>query len=376
MKRTSAYIFAIAILFLVASYPALAAVFHSGEEFTLGQDEVLEEDLYAAGSSITTAGEVRGDVIAVAGKVLVNGIVDGDVFAIGGNVDVLNAVGDDVRVAGGQVVIGGVIASDLLAAGGQVQVLSDSTVSGDTVIAGGRIVIDGDIAGDVRVYGDDVRINGLIGGNIEVFADNSFSFGDNATVGGSLSYRSPTELVLREGMVLGEVVFEQHSVRFDRSLINAVMGAAFTLKLLMLLVAGLLLVVFFSPFTHELNMYAVPHFGKSLIIGFVVLIVAPVLSFLLLISILGAVVAGVLSLLYVFLLVVAKVYAGILAGALISKWARKEVITDWRFAALGIAIIQVVSLVPIIGWAVSSIVMLAAFGALSYFGYQRFWVER
>jgi hypothetical protein len=374
MRKISPFLFGLSLL--LVAVPVSAAVFHSGEEFTLSQGSTISDDLYAAGSSITTAGEVRGDIFAAGGKVLVNGNVAEDIVAAGGSIDVLSNVGGDVRVAGGQVIIGGRVGSDVLAAGGQVQVLSEVFVGGDVVIVGGRVVIDGTVAGDVRVYGDDVRINGTINGDLEVFADNAFALGDTATVSGDLSYRSPNELTLRDGAVAGEVRFEEHNVRFDRSLINAVMGAAFTLKLLMLLVAGLLLVAFFNPFMHELNTYTVPNFGKSLVVGFVVFIVVPALSLLLLLSIIGALVAGVLLLAYLLLLIAAKVYTGILTGALISKWAHKEVTTDWRYAALGIVIIQLVSLVPVIGWAVSFIIMLAALGALSYFGYQHFWVAR
>jgi len=374
MKRLSTILLVLA--FFIVGFPVSAAVFHSGEEFTLPQSEVVSDDLYIAGSSITTVGEIQGDVIAVGGKVLLNGTVAEDVTAAGGSVDVLSNVGDDVRVAGGQVVIGGSVAGDLISFGGQVQVLSDASVGGDMIVGAARVVIDGDVEGSLRAYGNDVQINGNVSGNLEVFADSAFSLGKDVHISGDLSYRAPEEITLSPGMVDGEVVFEEHSVRFDRSLLNAVMGAAFTLKLLMLLVAGLLAVVFFSSLTHDVSSYAVEHFGKSLLIGFVFVVVVPVGSFLLLLSIIGAAVAAIFMLLYALALVVAKVLAGILTGALISRFVRKEVITDWRFALFGIVVIQLVSLVPIIGWILSFVITLAALGALAFFSYQRFWIER
>jgi hypothetical protein len=144
----------------------------------------------------------------------------------------------------------------------------------------------------------------------------------------------------------------------------------------MLLVAGLLAVVFFGSFTHDFAHFAVPHFGKSLLIGFVLLIVVPVLTMLLLISFIGAFVALIVGFLYILFLVVAKVYAGILTGVLLARGIKKEIVVDWRFTIIGIVILQLVSLVPVIGFLVSFVIMLAALGALAYFAYQRFWVER
>lgn len=364
------------ILLLFAALPAGAAFFTAGDEYTLPEGEVLSEDLYVAGGSVVTDGAVEGDVIAAGGKVLINGEVSDDVIAAGGNIDILGTVSDDVRVAGGQVVIGESISGDAIIFAGQVQVLPDVVVGGEVIAAGERVVIDGVIEGDARIYGEDVILNGVVGGNLEVFADNEFRVSETAQVGGGLMYRAPAEVALEDGAVGGEITFELHAVRFDEALLGAVLGAAFLLKVLMLLVAGLLAVVFFGEFSHNFGNYAVANFGKSLLIGFVLFIVVPVVSVLLFVSVIGAFVGIIFVLLYALALVAAKVFAGILTGALLSKWFRKEVAVDWRWAFIGIVVIQLLGLLPVVGWAISAVAMLTAFGALAYFAHERFWAHR
>jgi hypothetical protein len=364
------------ILALAVALPVSAAIFQTGDEFSLSEGETLFEDLYAFGGSIVTEGDIQGDMIVMGGKVLSSGFVSGDIVAVGGNIDILNSVGDDVRVVAGQVVISKSVQGDVLVAGGQVHILPDAIIQGDVIGVGGRVVIEGAVRGDARLYGGDIVVNGSVGGNLDVFADNRFSLGEGASIGGNLMYRAPEELQILDTVVQGETTFELHSVRFDQSLISAVLGAAFLLKVLMLLVVGLLAVVFFGQFSQDLGNYVVPHFGKSLLVGFVLFVVVPAFIFLLLISVIGIAVGLVLMLIYALALTIAKVYAGILAGALLSRWIKKGVIVDWRWTIIGIVLLQLISLVPVVGWAAGTLMMLAALGGLAHFAHQRFWISR
>lgn len=364
------------MVLLCTAFPAGAIVFEAGDEYTLPERESIVDDLYVSGGSVVVDGAVEGDVISASGKMLINGTVSDDVTATAGNIDILGPVGDDARIMAGQVVVGDTIVGDVIALVGQIQMLPDADIGGDVVIMGGRVVLDGAIAGDVRVYGGEVVLNGVVGGNLEVFADNEFRVGDSARVGGSLSYRAPEEVLLAEGAVAGEVAFDLHAVRFDEALLGAVLGAAFLLKVLMLLVAGLLTVVFFGEFSYNFGSVAVSHFGKSLLIGFVLLIVVPAIIILLLLSVIGALVGLIVMLLYALALAIANVYAGILTGALLSRWFRKEVTVDWRWTFIGIVAIQLVGLVPVIGWVLSGVIMLVALGTLACFAHEKFWVAR
>ena len=376
IEKPMKYKIFLVIVLLFTAFPAGAAVFQTGNEYTLPERESLVEDLYVSGEIVSVGGVVEGDVISGSAKMLINGAISDDVIAMAGTIDILGPVGDDVRIMAGQVGVNDAIAGDVIALVGQIQMLPETAIGGDVVIAGGRIVLDGTIAGDVRVYGGEVVLNGVVGGNLEVFADDAFHVGDDARVGGSLTYRAPKEVLLSAGAVAGEVAFERHAIRFDKAFFEAVLGAAFLLKVLMLLVAGLLAVVFFRAFSYTVSDFAVSHFGKNVLVGFVLLIVVPALSILLLISVIGVFVGLIFMLLYALALAIAHVYAGIVTGALLSRWFRKEVVVDWRWAFMGIVVIQLVGLIPVIGWVFSGVMVLAAWGALACLAHEKFWVAR
>ena len=93
-------------------------------------------------------------------------------------------------------------------------------------------------------------------------------------------------------------------------------------------------------------------------------------------TILGSYVGFLLLSAYVLTLFVAKVFAGIVAGALLSKWIKKEVIVNWMWTAIGITALQILILVPILGNLLTFIVSMASFGTLLVFLYRKMWLVR
>ena len=77
-------------------------------------DDVVTEDLYAAGNRITVEGRIEGDLIAAAFEdILISGEVTGDVTVVAGRVTITGTVGGSVRVAAGRVRVGGSVAEDV-----------------------------------------------------------------------------------------------------------------------------------------------------------------------------------------------------------------------------------------------------------------------
>ena len=100
---------------LVLSIPIAAAARLTQSDLVLVRaDDVVTEDLYAAGNRITIEGRIEGDLIAAAfEEVVISGEVTGDVTVVAGRVTITGTVGGSVRVAAGRVEVGGSIAEDL-----------------------------------------------------------------------------------------------------------------------------------------------------------------------------------------------------------------------------------------------------------------------
>ncbi len=108
---------------------ALAAEPRSGNTVLVGPNEVIDDDLYVFGRTVTVEGTVTGDLVAFGGTIAVNGLVTGDLIAAAGEVR------GSVRSAGGTVVITGSVGEDVLVGGGTMTVGPTAQVSPLTSIS-------------------------------------------------------------------------------------------------------------------------------------------------------------------------------------------------------------------------------------------------
>src|SRR4030065_1178885 len=84
----------VTMLLTLSAVPVLAFDARSGDTVTIDSGEVVDDDLYLAGSNIIIDGTVNGDVFAVGQTVAINGKVNGAVT--------LAAQSVIIRVTGGR----------------------------------------------------------------------------------------------------------------------------------------------------------------------------------------------------------------------------------------------------------------------------------
>jgi hypothetical protein len=134
-----------AIGVVLAEGPQLGGKLVTGSDVTIAAGETVDHDLYVFGGTVVSNGTINGDLVAAGGNVDINGPVTGDVLVAGGRVSVNGTVGGDVRVAGGQVTVNGAIKEDVLAAGGQVTM--DGSIGQDFIVGTGQLTLSGTVAG-------------------------------------------------------------------------------------------------------------------------------------------------------------------------------------------------------------------------------------
>ena len=376
MKKT--YIFLFVALMLVA-VPASAAVFNVGDIYEHKADVVIYDDLYVAGGLSIISGDVRGDVMVVGGEVSLLGNVTEDISAIGGAVDVIGSVGGDLRVVGGRMEIASRVTDDLVAVGGLVHVLSDAVIVSDATIVAGATFMSGKVNGDLTIYGDEVEIDGTVRGNVVIKYAKKVTIGEGASIVGNLTYSAKEEIEIPSGaFVGGKINFTEtptKNIDFGAGIIG-ILALLFAIKFMLLLTAGLVAVLVFKKFSKTIVENSHNRFAKNVLIGFITLLVVPVAAVLIIFTMLGAYVGAVILGAYALMLSVAKVYAGIVAGAFLSKWIKKEVIVNWKWAVLGIVALQALCIVPIIGALVYIVFMLSAFGSIGVLAYNKMWLNR
>lgn len=306
----------VATFFGVGSVTAEAStVIRSGPVVSVANDQIVEENFYAWSNMVTISGEMAGDVVVAGGTVTVNGQVAHDILAAGGTVNISGEVGDDVRVVAGEVLIEGDIVGSLTVLGGSVKLLSDSTVAGDVVVYGGDVILEGVVEGQLLGTVNTLRLNGEIGGDIDISVD-TLTLGDRAVLAGNLTYVSQTDLVrAANASISGQITRNDpvSSVGLDDFLqfiaITAIMILFGTLTLFLVARQR---VFFFSEKVLQQPLWL------SVLIGMAVFITVPFIVGLLLISTLGALVGVVTFMLYGLLLLISVMLLPVTIGSLMA----------------------------------------------------------
>lgn len=355
-------------LLLIIPFVSFAAEFRTGEQPSFSSGETIQNDLYMAGGNVTAGGSVQGDLAAAGGNVLLNGPVSADVFAAGGTITMLGEVTGDIRFGGGNVTVQGAVAGDIVGAAGQVSLVGPS-IGGDVAVAGGAITIDAPVSGTVRVGGGDIRINAPITGNVFVQAE-KLTLGPKAVLNGNLTYTATEPAMLEDGAVVrGETEFNERPTRATKAGVTAGLLALFSLwmiaKFLMLLVGASALAYFFHRYTRELVATAMMQPWTEVLRGLIVMIVLPVVSFILLATVIG-IPLGIIGLLaYAMLCIFAHLASPILLGSVLHKWIKKPAgyVVNWKTVLLGVTVFFFLGLIPFLGWIAKALICLLTLGA-------------
>lgn len=359
-------IFRYGVIVLVFVLPAIsfAMEFRASEQISLRKDEIIKDDIYMAGGSVVSVGNVAGDLFAAGGNVIISGDVESDAFIGGGNVSILSNIGDDLRVGGGTVVVNGKVEGDVAAGGGQVT-LSGPGVGGDAAIAGGIVHLDAPVEGDIFLAGGNIYINTSIGGNVKIEAE-KITLGSSAVISGNLTYKSKEELTKETGAIIkGEITFTP-ILNKDSKAPAAFFFSGFLLwKFFSLLACSLLFGLIFRRYSGEIVNLSFLRPTLEIGRGIIFLIALPVISILLFVTLVGIPfgVLGLLSFLAIMLFVsiATPIVVGSIAYSLLLK-RDKEV--SWKTIFLGVLLYVLLGLVPFIGWLIQFLLTLLTLGCV------------
>lgn len=367
-KKTLAWSGLAAVSLSMLALPVLAADFRAqnGSESSSLQipADTITRNLYAVGAVVNINANPEKDLVAAGGTVNVNGDIGDDLILAGGTLNVRGDIGGSARILGGNVYIESpIIAEDLLIAGGTVYIHANTTIEGDLIIGGGDVVVDGNVLGNVKAGGSNVAINGMVEGNIDAKISRLLEFGPNAEVKGNVTYSSPLELRRDAGAsILGTVSytpFQKNSRGFP------ILTVFFVVRLLAALLVTLVIFAVFRNSFSRMTRSVGDKFWANAGIGLVGIIVVPVLIALLFISIIGY----VLALLLLAMFAVALILSSLIGAAYFGSWVvakidRKEMKIDYVTVILGVVLVSVLRFVPLLGWLLCLVLLVAGFGAV------------
>lgn len=330
---------------------------------TLGSTET-HRNLYVAGGNVSVNGSTLGDLYAAGGMVSINGSVEQDLSLTGGNVSVNGTIGGDARIAGGNITINSPIGSDLLAAGGNISVSEASAIGADAALAGGNIVLDGPVTGTLRIGGGNVTINSKITGTVWVNANEQLTFGPKADVAGKVIYHGVKPAVVKDGAKVGSIEFTK--IQRKGFHVGKLFGAGMIIKVLAMIAAALLLMHFLRGRVKDSMQFISSKPWKTLGVGFVGIIVLPIMVLILFVTFVGFYIALAILFWYFMALMVSALLGMIFFGAYLARLINKrsELELSWMNVVLGVVALEVISLIPILGWIACGIIFLMGFGSM------------
>lgn len=334
-------------------------VVRSGESVSVEADQLLEGDFYAAAGTVSLSGAAEHDVFVAAGSVTINAEVKEDLVVAGGSVQVHAPVGDDVRIVGGEVVLADMVAGDVVVFGGLLQILSTAHVTGDVIFYGGEAEINGTVDGSVFGTADDMRIDAAIGGDIDMTIGSRFALGARAEVAGAVQYTSAVEMARApEAVVFGDV----HRVVPGSDTTHAHYALIPMLVIIFAALAGYLL---FKQHVQGVADTVRSSYGMQGLIGLSVLVSVPLVSVLLLVSILGILPGLMLLFGYVVLVLGAFVVAGMVFGTVLLGLLRKSTQLTALTVVIGVVLFELMSFIPFVGPLLAFVFFLMVLGGIT-----------
>ncbi len=363
MKKLLSFftILSLALLMPVKAQAASLVKQITGPHFRAGESVVLTEDLV-------------GDVYVGGATVMVEGKIDGDLIVGGGTVTLNGEVTEDIRVGGGNVVLNGTVGQDVTAGGGSITFGPASNVMGSVLAGGGMVVYNGDVMGDVWTGAGAVQMAGDFGQDVKVEAD-GIQVLSNTTVGGDLvaNYGEESQ-VSEQAQISGETninqVYRSYKAEEKMAKIDGYgkdmnnVGAVFSL--ILGLVSGLVLMYLFPKATDEMSANAMKNPLPSMGWGALKLFLGPLVIILLMVTVIGMPLAFLMLMGYIVSWMVACWISGKALGEKIYKESKAKWFKDrYLQFIIGLALIKLLSVLPVVGWLVKLTAFLIGFGAIA-----------
>lgn len=393
-----------------------------GDTVTIGETEVVQDDLYISANLITLNGTIQGDVLAFGATIVIGpkAVIEGSFLGAGRLVELNGTVRKSARMAGMVVKVGenARVEQDLVVGGYSLETAAGSAVQRDLVMGGMQALLAGSVAHDVLLGVSALDLQGTFQGN--VYADigdgqappvnflqfipdtpampgvaEGLKLGKNAKIGGKLEYVSQQEMSVGPGQVQGGVTHllpkvdleaqERAQAAAAQAPLNwflKLLRSMATLVLVALGIAWLFPGVMRSggsvledkplkSLGWGLATIFITFFGILLLIG-VMLLLAIIFAVVSLGDLSGSIV--MVGMLIIFAVIVAfslavSYLAYIVVGDVIGRWILGRIrpaLADNRFwpVILGVLLLAILAAIPVLGAVVVLLTVLFGLGSL------------
>ncbi|MCX6794227.1 MAG: polymer-forming cytoskeletal protein [Candidatus Gottesmanbacteria bacterium] len=315
----------------------------------------MKGSLVAAANSVVIDGTIQGDLYCVGQTIIVRGTVTGDVLCVGQTIDVSGTVGGNIRSIGQLLTIAAPVKRNVVVAGQTVSVVPEAVITGELLAAGQTI-----------------RLNSSIGGDVNAAAE-SILLGEKARIAGNFTYTSPNAVDEATGAsVIGKVshllpkkeVVKTDRIRIPKAKPWETRAAG---SVIFYLIVGALVVLFARGKMTRIKeqMLARPWFDGFA--GFLTMIGAPIAIMMVAITIIGIPIAIILGIIFAVMIVLSRIYVAVIIGDKLLAALGRTKSGLFLQVIIGVIIIELLAVVPILGFFVTSVATHWGLGGIVFF---------
>ncbi len=361
--KTPKIIFIFALIIGLTN-PGGALVFKRGNEIIIGPDEVIDDDLIAAGRIVKIEGKVNGDVFAFAQEVHIKSEINGSIYTAGSGIRINAKSCRSLWAFCGSLEADGNVENNLLFFGGQIKTEKTNLIKKDLFAFGGEINIDGEVKGKVKGGMGRFNLSGKIGSaNIE--ANNANIKSGSIVIGDLLIKGKQEPNIAPDAQILGKIDYLRTEGRESKQRKGGLGTALKTIFFISKLIIGIILIALFKRFIIKTNEILKNSTWKALGFGFLTIIIIPVAMAITLITIIGIPVSVFCLFVFLTLVYLSGIVFATGFGEFLIKLIKKEgTISPFISFLVGLIIISLVSLIPYLGFLVRLVVLFFGTGML------------
>ncbi|HKK54283.1 MAG TPA: hypothetical protein VJ926_02065 [Patescibacteria group bacterium] len=370
MKKTSFLLGALLLVALLIPSAVLAFNVKTTDSVYIEKDEVVEGNMYVVSNNITIEGVVNGDLIALAQNITVKGKVVGDIISASQNLNVEGEVGGNIRsITNTASLINTTVKRNVNLVGTNILISENSNISWDALVLARVVEMRGTVQGSLHGVADKLLISGdvnkdvsfTINQNDDYYQGEPIKITSDSNIKGNLNYSYNKNLNIDKSLIAGAINFNKKNIENDwqKNIWN------FIIAVFSALVVGL---VFISISKKEMTIIqekANSRYGKSLLVGLGILFLTPIVSIILMMTIIGIPLGFIMLILWFITLYFAQIMVSLGLGKQIReklfKAKKKNIMAD---LIIGITVLYLLFSIPIFGGVITFFSTLLGLGII------------
>lgn len=333
-------------------------VFVTANKFVLDPVCEINGDLYICANEITLSQNavINGNVFAVGNTLTLNSkIENGSLYATVKNFDMqyYGFVYRDLYVSASTANIAGYVYRNSFISADKVTTTPTFSIKGDfNIDSASELEFSGEVKGNAKINSKNIKFN---------YVDESKK-NTICKIHGNLEYSSSKEIQLEENkIVFGTINYSEYknSSNLFSTLCDYIIDLI--VSLVYIVVLYILINKFAPNYINKLSNINISNIFSSIGIGFIILILVPILTLLLFIVRIGTLLGILLTIIYILMLLIAKPIFVISIANLIKNKKLNNAKNIVLIICLSI-ILSLIELIPYIGFIISLLIMLSGLG--------------